>query len=115
MQKQNLLKERTGASLKPETHTPSFVLDIPVVVIDGGSGTERVSFRYGVEARLPEAEAEEALCCSQGDGGAQTGGAAVLDMENTTALHLPLARRVARVIPWLKLRPCICVGALPPK
>jgi len=34
MQKQNLLKERNGASSKPETHTPSFALDIPVVVID---------------------------------------------------------------------------------
>jgi hypothetical protein len=35
MQKQNLLKERNGASLKPETHTPSFALDTAVVVIDG--------------------------------------------------------------------------------
>ena len=35
MQKQNLLKERNGASSKPETHTPSSALDIPVVVIDG--------------------------------------------------------------------------------
>jgi hypothetical protein len=34
MQKQNLLKERNGASSKPETHTPSSALDIPVVVID---------------------------------------------------------------------------------
>jgi hypothetical protein len=34
MQKQNLLKERNGASLKPETHTPSFALDTAVVVID---------------------------------------------------------------------------------
>jgi hypothetical protein len=35
MQKQHLLKEQNGASLKPETHTPSFALDFPVVVIDG--------------------------------------------------------------------------------
>jgi hypothetical protein len=34
MQKQHLLKEQNGASLKPETHTPSFALDFPVVVID---------------------------------------------------------------------------------
>jgi len=34
MQKQNLLKERNGASLKPETQTPSSTLDTAVVVID---------------------------------------------------------------------------------
>src|SRR5450432_1918652 len=34
MQKQHLLKEQNGASLKPETHTPSFALDFAVVVID---------------------------------------------------------------------------------
>jgi hypothetical protein len=34
MQKQNLLKERNGASLKPETQTPSSALDTAVVVID---------------------------------------------------------------------------------
>jgi hypothetical protein len=34
MQKQNFLKERNGASLKPETQTPSFALDTLVVVID---------------------------------------------------------------------------------
>src|SRR5450631_3499224 len=34
MQKQHLLKEQNGTSLKPETHTPSFALDFPVVVID---------------------------------------------------------------------------------
>jgi len=32
--KATLLKEQNGASLKPETHTPSFALDFPVVVID---------------------------------------------------------------------------------
>ena len=34
MQKQNLLKERNGASLKPETQAPSSTVDTAVVVMD---------------------------------------------------------------------------------
>ena len=38
MQNQNLLKERNGASSKPETQTPSSTLDTAVVVIDKMTG-----------------------------------------------------------------------------
>jgi hypothetical protein len=40
MQNKNLLKERNGASLKPETQTPSFALDTLVVVIDNMTGEQ---------------------------------------------------------------------------
>jgi len=46
MQKQHLLKEQNGASLKPETHTPSFALDFPVVVIDEMTGGWRMVYGY---------------------------------------------------------------------
>jgi hypothetical protein len=40
MQNQNLLKERNGASSKPETQTPSSTLDTAVVVIDKMTGVK---------------------------------------------------------------------------
>ena len=52
----------------------------------GGGGPERGSSGTGVEARLSAAETQKAFFCGQGDGGAQTGGAAVLDVEKRTAV-----------------------------
>ena len=43
--------------------------------------------RYVPELILPKAEAQETFWRRQGHGGAQTGGAAVLDMEDAAALH----------------------------
>jgi transposase len=52
----------------------------------GGSGTQRSPLCSGVETCLSAAQAQKAFCSRQGHGGAQIGGAAVLDMENPTAL-----------------------------
>ncbi len=51
----------------------------------GGGGPERGPSGTRVEARLSAAEAQKTFFCGQGDGGAQTGGAAVLDVEKPTA------------------------------
>ncbi len=52
----------------------------------GGSGTERGALGSRVEACVPKAEAQETFWRRQGDGSAQTGGAAVLDVENAAAV-----------------------------
>jgi transposase len=52
----------------------------------GGGGTKRGPSGTGVKTRLSAAEAQKAFCCGQGDGGAKTGSAAVLDVENTAAV-----------------------------
>ena len=57
MQKQNLLKERNGASLKPETQTPSSTLDTAVVVIDEMTAGESIyegSRRLHASSPLPQ-------------------------------------------------------------
>ena len=65
----------------------------------GGSGTERSALCSRVAARLSAAEAQETFWRRQGHGGAQIGGAAVLDVEDAAAL--PVARTQGTpVIPW---------------
>jgi hypothetical protein len=51
----------------------------------GGGGAERGPSGTRVEARLSAAETQKAFFCGQGDGSAQTGGAAVLDVEKRAA------------------------------
>ena len=59
---------------------------IPAAQFVGGSGTERGALGSRVEACLPKAEAQETFWRRQGDGGAQTGGAVVLDVEDAAAV-----------------------------
>jgi hypothetical protein len=52
----------------------------------GRGGPERGPSGTRVEARLSAAETQKTFFCGQGDGGAQTGGAAVLDVEKRAAV-----------------------------
>jgi len=59
MQKQNLLKERNGASLKPETQTPSSTLDTAVVVID------EMTIKESIASLSTQGRENTLACCSQ--------------------------------------------------
>ena len=52
----------------------------------GGGGTDLGPPGAGVKACLPKTQTPKAFGSSQGDGGAQTGGAVVLDVENAAAV-----------------------------
>jgi transposase len=73
----------------------------------GGGGTKRGPSGTGVKARLPAAEAQKAFCCGQGDGGAQTGSAAVFGCGERSSRMVPLACRVARLVLWPNDRPLV--------